>query len=309
VAKILVVDDVPDNVKLLKYELSDDGYEVLTALSGQEALDVARAERPDVILLDVMMPGLDGIEVCVRLKRDPELEPIPVIMVTARERDDDVVRGLDAGAHDYITKPFNSQIVLARVRAAARAKAAHDLIAELTGRLAELATHDGLTGLKNRRSFSEELQSSVSFASRHPSPLSLTMLDVDQFKSYNDTFGHPAGDAVLCAVAEMLRAAVRDHDMVFRYGGEEFAVLSPGTDGGGGRTLAERLRVVIEAHRWPLRSVTASLGVAMLSPATPDASALLEWADRALYHSKRQGRNRVTHHDDLEPVTAWGLPV
>jgi diguanylate cyclase (GGDEF)-like protein len=307
VAKVLVVDDVPDNVKLLAAELADEGHEVLTALSGLEAIEVAKAQRPDVILLDVMMPGLDGIEVCRRLKEDPDLESVPVIMVTAREQGDDVIRGLDAGAQDYITKPFDSRVVLARVRSTARSKAAHDKIVAFSGHLAELATHDGLTGLKNRRSFSEALQASVSFAVRQGMPLSLTMLDVDQFKAFNDTFGHPAGDDVLRAVAELLRASVRDEDMVFRYGGEEFVVLSPGTDAPGGRTLAERLRAEFQTRQWSLRPVTARLGVATLSRAIPDALALLESADKALYRSKQQGRNRVTHHEDLELASPWSL--
>lgn len=298
-AKILIVDDVPDNVKLLAYELLDDGYEVLRAYDGQEALRLARAELPDVILLDILMPGLDGIEVCLRLKAEPVLEPIPVIMVSARELEQDIVRGLDAGAQDYITKPFNNRIVLARVRSAARSKAAHDLITELSARLAQRAAHDGLTGLKNRRHFSEVLQASVSFATRHGSPLSLTMLDVDWFKSYNDTFGHPAGDDVLCKVAELLRLTVRDHDLVARYGGEEFVVVSPGTDYAGSRVLAERLRVAIEGHQWPLRPITVSLGLATVSPDMKEASDLLKQADRALYDSKARGRNCSTHRDDL----------
>ncbi|HEX5273389.1 MAG TPA: HD domain-containing phosphohydrolase [Gemmataceae bacterium] len=130
-AKILVVDDVADNVKLLAYELSDQDHEILTAYSGPEALDAARSNRPDVILLDVMMPGMDGVEVCRRLKADPELRPIPVIMVSARDQEDDIVRGLDAGAQDYVTKPFNLPMVLARVRSAVRAKASYDLVARL----------------------------------------------------------------------------------------------------------------------------------------------------------------------------------
>jgi diguanylate cyclase (GGDEF)-like protein len=302
VAKVLVVDDVPDNVKLLSYELSDHGFEVLTAFDGPQALEIARSQLPDVILLDIMMPGLDGIEVCRQLKADTDTRPIPVIMISARDLEEDVVRGLDVGACDYVTKPFNLTIVLARVRTAARAKADHDLIAGMNERLAELALTDGLTGLRNHRSFREAVATTVSLASREHLPLSLIMLDVDHFKSYNDNFGHPAGDEVLRALASILHAQVRKHDLIARYGGEEFAVLLPGADEADARGTAERLRWAIESHAWPRRAVTASLGIATLGPGSAGPLELIERADEALYRSKRSGRNRLTHHRD--PVNA-----
>jgi diguanylate cyclase (GGDEF)-like protein len=309
-ARVLVVDDMPDNVKLLALELSDHGHEVLTASNGTQGLGMAQSERPDVILLDVMMPGLNGIEVCRRLKADPKLRPIPVIMVSARELDDDIVLGLDAGAQDYVTKPFNLQIVMARVRSAARAKADHDMIAKLNERLATLAGEDGLTGLKNRRSFQESLTASHAFALRQGLPLSLMMIDVDHFKQFNDTFGHTAGDEVLNAVAQLLRRGTRAHDVVARYGGEEFALVLPATDAEPGRILAERLRQTLATHDWPVRRVTASFGVATLLHVDRDPIALIREADKALYHSKQQGRNRVTHALDLvrlglEPLASF----
>jgi diguanylate cyclase (GGDEF)-like protein len=304
--KVLVVDDQYDNVKLLAYELSDHGYEVVTAFNGRQALEVARSEDPDVILLDVMMPGMNGVEVCAELKRDLRLRPIPVIMVSGREMDDDVIRGLDAGAHDYVTKPFNARIVMARVRSAARAKEAHDVIAQMNQRLAELASTDGLTGVKNHRHFREAIDSAVSFAARKRLPLSVIMLDIDHFKMINDAHGHAFGDEVLCAVAQILRDSVREYDVVARYGGEEFAILLPSTDAADARILSERLRLTVADHAWVRGKVTISVGVATLADPIPPVVELVEQADRALYHSKRMGRNRVTHHDDLLAVPVDG---
>ena len=306
-AKVLVVDDVPDNVKLLAYELADHGYEVTTAVDGVRALELARSGAPDVVLLDVMMPGLDGIEVCRRLKADPRTRPIPVIMVSARDLEEDIVRGLDAGAHDYVTKPFTLPIVLARVRSAARAKADHDLIAAMNQRLAELAITDGLTGLRNHRHFRESLAAALGMADRHGLPCSVVLVDVDHFKSYNDTFGHPAGDEVLRRVATLLRDQARREDTVARYGGEEFAALLPGTVAEGANQFAERVRADIAEHPWPLRAVTVSVGVATTGLAARGAAELVELADRALYHSKRSGRDRVTHAEALEPGRSGSL--
>lgn len=174
-------------------------------------------------------------------------------------------------------------------------------------RLSELATTDDLTGLKNVRHFHEALGAAFSLASRRGRPLSLLLLDVDHFKSYNDTFGHPAGDAALRAVGAVLRGNVRDHDVVARYGGEEFVVVLMEADENAGRTLAGRLRAAIEAAEWPLRPVTASFGIATLTPATPDPSTLIAEVDLALYHSKRSGRNRITHHKDMAEPSAERL--
>jgi two-component system cell cycle response regulator len=302
VARVLVVDDVPDNIKLLTYELADEGHEVLVAHDGPQALAQADAERPDVILLDIIMPGLDGIEVCRRLKSDPQLRSIPVVMVSARGQEHDVIAGLDAGAQDYVTKPFNLPIVLARVRAAERTKTDHDRQIEKNRALAELATVDALTSARNRRFLEDVLHAGVSFSVRHALPLSLIMLDVDDFKRYNDTFGHPAGDDVLRIVAAVLQGGLREHDIIARYGGEEFAILLPATDGESARSIAERLRASLAGQPWSLRAVTASLGVATMLPDEPiEPAALVAAADRALYHSKARGRNCVTHLREITP--------
>ncbi len=166
-------------------------------------------------------------------------------------------------------------------------------------RLVELAATDALTGLRNRRYFNDSLETASSLGHRHGLPLSMVMVDVDHFKQYNDAFGHCAGDEVLQVVARVLRESVRDHDVAARYGGEEFAVLLMATDAEGAVRFSERVREAIASHRWPLRRVTISLGVATLEPSTKEPNGLVEAADRALYHSKMCGRDRVTHHDTL----------
>lgn len=178
----------------------------------------------------------------------------------------------------------------------------------LNARLSELAMTDGLTGVENRHSFDDALRLAFSFVVRHGLPVSVMLLDVDRFKSFNDTFGHPAGDGVLRTVGDLLRQNTREHDVVARYGGEEFVVLMPGTDTAGSRLLAERLLGVVAGHDWPLRPVTVSIGVATTVPGLGDAPALVEAADRALYRSKHEGRNRVMHQVDpaLLPVADAG---
>jgi len=305
---VLVVDDLPTNVALLARVLASHGYEVLKAYNGPQALEVARSRRPDLILLDIVMPEMDGIEVCRRLKADPAMHSVPIIMVSACDQEEDIVRALDAGAHDYITKPLNFRMAMARIRSAARSKAAHDQIAEMNMRLADLATRDGLTGVRNHRFFCASLQAACSEA-RPDFPLSMVMLDVDHFKCYNDRHGHPAGDEVLCAVSGVLRRESRTDDLVARYGGEEFALLFPGTAAVRAIEQAERLRAAIECYPWPLQRITASLGVATMSSTLPNPSSLLARADQALYHSKHKGRNRVTHFDVMIGSQEVTLPL
>jgi diguanylate cyclase (GGDEF)-like protein len=179
---------------------------------------------------------------------------------------------------------------------------AHSELEQKNELLAEAAVSDSLTGLKNRRHFREVLDSSYSFATRKSMELSVVMLDVDQFKPYNDLYGHPAGDAVLTELATTLRTNARDSDLVARYGGEEFVILLPGTGAEAARIFCERVRNRIESRPWPLRAITASLGIATISPLTSGPGQLIDEADRALYHSKELGRNRVTHFHDLVAV-------
>jgi diguanylate cyclase (GGDEF)-like protein len=302
VTKVLAVDDAPFQVALLGHLLAGQGYEVRTAANGSEALRAVAQWSPDIVLLDVVLPDVGGIEVCRRIKADPLTQSIPVIMISACGEDEDVIRGLDAGAQDYVTKPFVEKILLARVRSAVRAKADHDTIVALNARLSELLGVDGLTGAKNRCFLQEALTQALSFAHRQGLPLSLAMLDIDRFKSHNDTFGHLAGDEVLRRLVRAVSGGLRAHDTLARFGGEEFAILMPGTAATAAVAVCERLRVVIASYPWPLGSVTASFGVATSAGDDESPEDILGRADRALYHAKRTGRDRVVHERELDAV-------
>ena len=291
--KVLVVDDSPMNLKPLVQFLRA-GHKLLVATSGPAALDLVEQEHPDLILLDVLMPGMDGYEVCRRLKDDPRSRDIPVIFVTGKNEERDEVVGFELGAVDYITKPFSQSIVLARVRTHLELKRHRDT-------LERLSLLDGLTGIPNRRAFQDYLDLMWGQAIRQRSPLSAILMDVDHFKAFNDHYGHQAGDDCLRRVAQgLLEARRRGTDLVARYGGEEFICLLPGTEGPGAHLVAEALRAVVAELAIPhdrssaADRVTLSLGVATRSPNLGDAAAdLVEAADRALYRAKQGGRNRV----------------
>jgi diguanylate cyclase (GGDEF)-like protein len=241
-----------------------------------------------------MMPGLDGLELCRRIRRKDGDRYTYVVLVTGRDGDEDRLNGLGAGADDFLSKPVDLRELVARLNNARRILAMQDELERKNAELKELATTDSLTGLGNRRWFGELLESHAALAIRQGSPLSLILLDVDHFKAFNDAFGHSAGDGVLCILARVLRESSRVYDLVARYGGEEFAILLPDTDAPASLVLAERLRLAIEQTDWPLRKVSASLGVSTIDPRRPASTDLINEADRALYHSKRMGRNRVS---------------
>jgi diguanylate cyclase (GGDEF)-like protein len=291
---VLIVDDVPTNIQILAESLAGD-YRVKVATSGQSALEiVAKQERPDIILLDVMMPQMDGYEVCARLKQDAETKNIPVIFVTAMDEAVDEEHGISLGAVDYITKPFHLPIIKARLKNHIK----HKL---MTDQLESMVWLDALTSIPNRRRFDEELEREWKRAQRSGTTLSVILVDVDHFKDFNDQYGHGAGDVCLKKVALTLAASVtRAGDLVARYGGEEFIVLTPETDIAGVRVLAEQLRGSIEAlqitheHSSVLHRVTISAGYASVIPEHgKSALVLVEEADRMLYCAKRAGRNRV----------------
>jgi diguanylate cyclase (GGDEF)-like protein len=291
---ILIVDDTPTNIQVLAEALRAE-HRVKVAASGKAAFEViAKQGLPDLILLDVMMPDMDGYEVCRRLKEDPATQKVPVIFVTARNDTVDEELGLKLGAVDYIAKPFHLPIVLARVRNHIQLKRKTDL-------LESLALLDGLTNIPNRRRFDEHLESEWKRGIRSGAPLSIIMIDIDFFKHYNDHHGHGAGDVCLRKVADVLAVAVvRPGDLVARYGGEEFVALLPDTDAEGALQIAERLRGNVAALQIPHGHsevdpfVTISLGVASCEPSTHSFPAeLLEQADQQLYRAKSMGRNRV----------------
>jgi diguanylate cyclase (GGDEF)-like protein len=377
---ILVVDDSRTQVELLKYLLELQGYAVTTAANGREALDAARDEPPALVLSDIVMPVMDGYEMCAQIKADEQLHHVPVILLTQLAETEDIVRGLHARADYYLTKPYRPEYLLSKVKAVLenppargdKTKLQDDLAISLDGKdyvvnadrqqmmnllfstyenavqqnrelintqlelkaanerlteqmnllheareelegkqtelmrvnekLESLAVTDGLTGLKNHRAFKEKLEEYFRYGARYgSSPLSLVMLDVDHFKSYNDSFGHPDGDEVLQLLARVMQENVRQADFVARYGGEEFAVVMPHTDREEAEVSAERLRSAIENTAWPDRPITASLGVATTIPDRKelDSAALISSADKALYVSKQNGRNRTTHADNM----------
>lgn len=311
-ARILIVDDHQDNVELLQARLEARGYEIDTATDGQEALARVAAVAPDLILLDVMMPRMDGIEVARRVKADPTLPFIPIIMQTALDATESKVEGLDAGADDYITKPINFAELEARVNSLLRIKALQEdlahrerQLADMNDRLRQMSQTDSLTTLDNRRYIEERLADMFGHAARFNEPLACMMCDVDQFKSVNDTHGHQAGDAVLRQVADILRHEAREIDRIGRYGGEEFIFLLPGTTAAAASIFAERVRAAVEAHvfTFPGGSVRRSLSCGVAAwphPRVKSSDSLVKAADDALYVAKKTGRNRVVCFDDLE---------
>ncbi|GAB1369554.1 hypothetical protein MASR1M42_21060 [Azonexus hydrophilus] len=293
--RLLVVDDQPINIQTL-YQIFHADHEIFMATSGDQALAFCRDNiPPDLILLDVVMPGMDGIEVCRRLKSDPALADIPVIFVTARSDPADEAGALAAGGVDFIAKPVNPAVVRARVKTHLTLKAQTDL-------LHSLVFIDGLTGVANRRRFDEALQIEWRRCRRSNTPLTLLMIDIDHFKRYNDYYGHQTGDACLQKVAASLRAGLkRAQDLVARYGGEEFVCLMPECDHPASQNKAEELRAAVVALGIPhadsptANCVTLSIGVAVMQPNGENApEALIAAADAALYEAKRNGRNRVT---------------
>jgi diguanylate cyclase (GGDEF)-like protein len=290
--RILVVDDAMENVQILHGALQDE-HEVLFALSGEKALEIARAQRPDLILLDAMMPGLDGYAVCAALREAAETRDIPVIFITALKTPEDETRALAAGAADFISKPVNAAVVRARVRTQLTVKRQADA-------LRALSLTDGLTGVANRRAFDERLDAEWRRCARAGLPMALILADIDHFKQYNDHYGHQAGDSCLAqAAAAMRRSAGRPQDLVARYGGEEFAILLPQLSAAGAERVAAKLQAEMEALAIPHalapgRAVlTLSMGVAEMVPhdaATP--ADLVQAADTLLYEAKAAGRGR-----------------
>ena len=291
---VLIVDDEILNIEIASAAL-EDGYEISFALSGHQALEVAQAAGPDLILLDVMMPGLNGYDLCRLLKQDPALLDVPVIFTTSLQTPEAELLGLSAGAIDYVTKPFQPGALRQRV-------GNHVQMKRMRDQLAGLAMQDHLTGLGNRRLLEQRLQQELRQTGRDGGNLALILLDIDHFKQFNDLYGHPEGDRCLQRVADVLdRHMRRGRDLAARYGGEEFACILNGPDLAGGMAVAESIRAGVEALAIPhagsrvAGSVTISLGVAAGRPARGALSERwLRDADLMLYRSKNAGRNRVT---------------
>ncbi len=295
---ILIVDDVVQNIVLLNNALKSD-YIILFAKSGKEALEVARKNNPDIILLDIMMPEMSGFEVCKELKSDDELKNIPVIFVTALNDSLSESEGLKLGAVDYIRKPYNIDIVKLRVNNHLKMKRYQD-------ELLILSNTDKLTGIPNRRALMDSIEKEVKRSVRNQSHLGFAMLDIDFFKNYNDNYGHISGDGCLHAVAQAISASLkRPADIVGRYGGEEFLCLLPETDKQGVLNMSKEMLQSVSnlsiPHDFSQASdvITVSVGCCSLIPEYGQSiDSYIELADKALYHSKNNGRNKVSYNDE-----------
>jgi len=296
--RILIAEDDPVSRRLLEVKLVKWGYEVVVTRDGNEAWQALQAEdAPGLAILDWMMPGMDGIEVCRRIRREGRDLYTYIILLTALQQDEDLVTGMDAGADDYITKPFKSNELKVRLRAGRRIiDLQHELIAAREA-LRERATRDPLTGLWNHEEILRILEQELKRADREGLSVSVIMADLDHFKKVNDTYGHMTGDAVLRMAAKRMLAAFRNYDAVGRYGGEEFLIVLPGCDNRCAAVSAERLRLCIgkEAMDTPegMIPVTISLGIAASwKEKRLDVTSIVQNADAALYRAKEKGRNR-----------------
>ena len=305
-SKVLVVDDMPLNRKLQKTYLKEVGYKVVLAEDGIDALRRVREESPDLILLDVMMPKMDGFQVCRHIKNNSRTKFTPVILVTALNEIEAKIKGIEAGADDFISKPFNKLELLARVKSLLRIKHLNkelqvkiQQLENAQKKLKKLAVTDGLTGAFNYRFFKEQLTKEVIRAERHNKNVSIIMLDIDYFKNYNDTNGHPAGDAVLKTIAEILSKNIRNIDIAARYGGEEFALILVETNKASAGIVANKLKRLIEYYKFyheetqPNGKLTVSMGVATFPENGKMPDDLVAFADKRLYKAKKQGRNKV----------------
>jgi diguanylate cyclase (GGDEF)-like protein len=300
---ILVADDEPVNRALIQRRLEREGYRVLTAQNGSEAVEKTRDALPDLVILDVMMPEMDGMDACRLIKEDEKTRDIPIIFLSARDETEMKVSGLTLGANDYISKPFKAEELLARVRVAIRLKRERDKLrtsAEEATVRAEVAQEramtDALTGLLNRYGLQHVLAREHAETRRYNRPLSCLMIDLDNFKTINDTYGHTIGDLALRQVAGILSEAVRGSDTVFRYGGEEFLVLLPETDLEGAAALGEKIRATASSRPfgegYNVFNLTLSAGASSLCD-NESGNDMIARADMALYQAKEQGRNRV----------------
>lgn len=306
--RILVAEDDPVSRRFLERRLEKWGYEVICAEDGDEAwAALASEDAPRLAILDWMMPGMDGLDICRALRADTRGPYTYVILVTGRDRREDVLEGLGSGADDYLTKPVDIEQLEVRLRAARRIVDLQEQLIAAREALRYQAEHDVLTGLPTRARIFDLLANEIDRGSRQHQSVGVLMTDVDHFKNVNDTYGHVVGDAVLRGVASRLRGGCRRYDTVGRYGGEEFVAVLPGCDDRLAAEVAERLRTAVSAN--PIHTpagevpVTVSIGVATSGAHPPRTDALVHAADIALYRAKRGGRNRVVvAGNDIPPL-------
>ena len=309
-AKVLLVEDDPLQALATKEILLKVGYDVVWAEDGINAIKEVKKEKPDIILLDLVLPGMDGYEVCRWLKLEETTKGIPVIMLTMKKELADKISGLQIGADDFLPKPYNELELNARIYASLRTKALQDelrmknrQLEELLHKVNYMAITDALTGLFNRRRFHDVLISEYERAKRYSTPFSLVMVDIDHFKRVNDTFGHSVGDGVLKEVSAILKGSIREIDTASRYGGEEFILILPNTVKDNALIVAERMRLSIEQHTFQEidRNITVSIGISgMPDEKVETDEKLVRCADFALYRAKQLGRNRTVTAEAAE---------
>ncbi len=295
---ILVVDDTEMNIDVL-VELLDDKYEVSVALDGKSALEVVAQEKINLILLDIMMPNMDGYEVCKVLKENEQTKDIPIIFLTAKADEDSIEKAYDMGGIDYVSKPFKPKELMARIKTVLQLQS---LILELKASKEELkllSSIDPMTQLYNRRYFSKISKHILDLSKREKTKLSLLMIDIDNFKKINDTYGHQVGDDVIISLAKKLEKYTRASDIICRFGGEEFVILLPETSIDGATIISEKIREVISdevinfSHKEKLK-FTISIGLTQIKNETDmNIDVLINRADKALYDAKNSGKNKV----------------
>jgi two-component system, cell cycle response regulator len=316
--RILIAEDDPVSRRLLEIFLVKWGFDVIVATTGTESLQLLeRMDAPRLAILDWMMPGMEGVQICQKLRESKERSYTYVMLLTGRSQKEDLLQGLESGADDYITKPFDAQELRARLHVGQRILDLQDRLIAAGDELLFRATHDSLTGISNRGVILDTLRRERSRQARQGGSFAIALADLDHFKYVNDTYGHLAGDAVLREASQRMVASLRPYDAVGRYGGEEFLIVIPSSDAMGALGLAERIRRALEAK--PILAdtthitVTASFGVASSTEARPlDSEEMLRLVDDALYRAKQYGRNRselATPQDltNANPVSAAGI--
>jgi diguanylate cyclase (GGDEF)-like protein len=297
--RVLVADDDPVTLRLLQAQLEKWGHEAIVCANGVDAWEMlTRENSPRLVILDWMMPGIDGVNICRNIRKVGQKTYFYLILLTSKDQRDDIVEGLEAGADDYITKPFNPNELKVRIRAGARIIQLQEELMEALKVSEFQATHDGLTGLMNRTAILKTLKLELERSKRESRPLAVAIGDLDRFKQVNDLLGHLAGDAVLVEITKRITSTLRPYDSAGRYGGEEFIIVLPGCDSNNAKNIADRLRSAIAAS--PIRTTegpincTMSFGVTVADgKEATDLDSLIQTADEALYRAKRLGRNRV----------------
>lgn len=309
-ALVMIIDDNPENLKYLASIVKKSGYEYVMSLNGKQAFEFLKSEKPDIILLDIMMPEMDGYEICQKLKSDENTKDIPVIFVTAKTEIDEIVKGFEVGGVDYVTKPFNSIILESRIRTHIELKRSKDKLKKYIAKLEEtntileeekersdyLANRDYLTGIFNRRYMVERMKEEHARFLRYKEIFAIGIFDIDNFKNINDTYGHECGDFILVSLTKSISESIRKIDCFARWGGEEFIVMLPKTDLTGATVLFEKIREKVENTTYIYNdfnlNITFTCGIAEISNEETIDNCIVR-ADKALYKGKISGKNQI----------------